>query len=88
MYLSAPNIDKMYASLFLKLKPQQEKKITLWLIFLLLISIAFLIYLDGFLINDVCTGGIVGFELSKTLEIAESYIHSWSVTSKVAAGLV
>ncbi len=77
----------MFTSPFSKLKKSQEKKLTIWLIFLLILCIAILKYFDSFLINDVCTGGIISFELAETLETAQAYLNSWDVTAKTAAGM-
>lgn len=57
------------------------------MLILLLIVIAIMRYFDGFLINDVCTGGIVSFEFSKDVATAQSYMESWGETGRIAAGL-
>tara|TARA_R110002072_G_scaffold129809_1_gene268381 strand:- start:4954 stop:5502 length:549 start_codon:yes stop_codon:yes gene_type:complete len=77
----------MFSSPFSKLTKNQEKKLTRTLLFVTVICIAVLKYLDQFLINDTCTGGIVSFELSKDLETAGSYLNSWGEQGKIAMSL-
>jgi hypothetical protein len=77
----------MFSSPFSKLTKNQEKRLTGILFFSVVICIAFLKYLDQFLINETCTGGIVSFELAKDLETAGSYLNSWGEQGKIAASL-
>ena len=44
-------------------------------------------YLDQFLINDTCTGGIISFELARDIETAGSYLNSWGEKGKIAVSL-
>jgi len=77
----------MFSSPFSKLTKNQEKKLTRTLLIVTVICIAVLKYLDQFLINDTCTGGIVSFELSKDLETAGSYLNSWGEQGKIAVSI-
>ncbi len=77
----------MFSSPFLKLTLNQEKRLTRVLLFVVIICIAFLYYLDQFLINDICTGGIISFELAGDLETAGSYLNSWGEKGKIALSL-
>lgn len=77
----------MLSSPFSKLTKLQEKRLTYTLIPSLIAVIAILKYFDHFLINDICKGGIVSFELSKDLETAKAYMESWGDIGRNAAGL-
>ena len=44
-------------------------------------------YFDEYLTNEICTGGIISFEFSKTLDCAQSIMDSWDVIAKTAAGM-
>lgn len=77
----------MFSSPFSKISKNQEKRLLYILIFSVAICIVILKYLDQFLVNETCTGGIVSFELAKDLETAGSYLNSWGENGKIAAGL-
>lgn len=88
MYLSPAFYQStMPSSPFSKISRSQEKKFTYGLLFLLVVVIAILKYFDHFLINEVCEGGIISFELSKELETAVAYMDSWGDIGRNAAGL-
>tara|TARA_R110001632_G_scaffold47202_6_gene119623 strand:+ start:22911 stop:23459 length:549 start_codon:yes stop_codon:yes gene_type:complete len=77
----------MFSSPFSNLTKNQEKRLTRVLLFFVVICIAVLKYLDQFLINDTCTGGIVSFELAGDLETVGSYLNSWGEQGKIAVSL-
>jgi hypothetical protein len=77
----------MFSSPFSNLTKNQEKRLTRVLLFFVVICIAVLKYLDQFLINETCTGGIVSFELAGDLETAGSYLNSWGEQGKIAVSL-
>ncbi len=77
----------MFSSPFSELTKNQEKKLTGILFLSLVICIVVLKYLDQYLINETCTGGIVSFELAKDLETAGSYLNSWGEQGKIAASI-
>ncbi|MFY0628931.1 MAG: hypothetical protein JXR05_01045 [Flavobacteriaceae bacterium] len=77
----------MFLSPFSKLSSNQEKVLTRTLFVLVLACIAVLKYFDQFLINDICTGGIISFELAGDLETATSYLNSWGGQGRIAASL-
>lgn len=77
----------MFSSPFLKLTLSQEKRLIGVLFFVVIICIAVLNYLDQFLINETCTGGIISFELAGDLETAGSYLNSWGEKGKIALSL-
>ena len=77
----------MFSSPFSTLTKNQEIRLTRVLLFLVVLCIAVLQYLDQFLINDTCTGGIISFELARDLETAGSYLNSWGEKGKVALSL-
>ena len=77
----------MFLSPFSKLRTNQEKVLTRVLLVLVVGCIAVIKYLDHFLVNDVCTGGIIAFELAGDVETATSYLNSWGEQAKVAASL-
>lgn len=75
------------SSPFSRLSKSTEKRLSYTLVFSLVAVIAILKYFDSYLINEVCTGGIISFELSKDLETAISYMDSWGDLGRNAAGL-
>ena len=77
----------MFSSPFSNITKNQEKRLLYFLIFSVAICIIILKYLDQFLVNETCTGGIVSFELAKDLDTAGSYLNSWGENGKIAAGL-
>ena len=88
MYLSRAFTEEfMLSSPFSNLSKTQEKKLTYSLLVLMIIVIAIMKYFDSFLTNDVCTGGIIGFEFSKDVETAQLYMNSWGDIGRNAAGL-
>ena len=88
MYLSQAFYKPfMLKSPFSSLSKSQEKKLTYGLLGSVIITIAILKYFEHFLINEICTNGIISFELSKDLEIATSYMNSWGDVGRNAAGL-
>ena len=77
----------MFSSPFSSLTKNQETRLTRVLLILVVLCIAVLKYLDQFLINDTCTGGIISFELARDLETAGSYLNSWGEKGKIAVSL-
>ena len=77
----------MFLSPFSSLTKNQETRLTRVLLILMVLCIAVLKYLDQFLINDTCTGGIISFELARDLETAGSYLNSWGEKGKIAVSL-
>ncbi|MDA8970086.1 hypothetical protein N9F38_00385 [Flavobacteriaceae bacterium] len=77
----------MFSSPFSTLTKNQEIRLTRALLFLVVLCIAVLQYLDQFLINDTCSGGIIAFELAGDLETAGSYLNSWGEKGKIAVSL-
>ena len=67
----------MFSSPFTSLSKNQELRLTLALLFVVMMCTLGLRYLDQFLINDTCTGGIISFELARDIETAGSYLNSW-----------
>ena len=57
------------------------------LLIVLLIFIAVMRYLDGFLITQSAPHGIISFELAKESNVVLEIIKSWNTTAKFAAGL-
>ena len=55
--------------------------------FALIVVIVILKYFDHYLINEVCEGGIISFELAKELDVAKAYMESWGDIGRNAAGL-
>ena len=62
----------MFSSPFTPLSKNQELKLIFGLLFVVVMCILGLQYLDQFLINDTCTGGIISFELARDLDTAGS----------------
>jgi hypothetical protein len=88
MYLSyLSRIYFMFSSPFTTLSKNQELRLTLGLLFVVVLCIMGLKYLDQFLINDTCTGGIISFELARDIETAGSYLNSWGEKGKIAVSL-
>ena len=77
----------MFLSPFSSLTKNQETRLTRVLLILMVLCIAVLKYLDQFLINDTCSGGIISFELAGDLETAGSYLNSWGEKGKIAVSL-
>ena len=77
----------MFSSPFTSLSKNQELRLTMALFFVVMMCILGLLYLDQFLINDTCTGGIISFELARDLETARSYLNSWGEKGKIALSL-
>ena len=77
----------MFSSPFTSLSKNQELRLTLGLLFVVVLCIMGLKYLDQFLINDTCTGGIISFELARDIETAGSYLNSWGERGKIAVSL-
>ena len=77
----------MFSSPFTSLSKNEELRLTLALLFVVMMCIIGLQYLDQFLINDTCTGGIISFELARDLETAGSYLNSWGEKGKIAVSL-
>ena len=77
----------MFSSPFSNLTKTQEKNLTWAFLFLVIICIAVLKYLDQFLVNDTCKGGIISFELAKDLETAGLYLNSWGEKGKIAVSI-
>lgn len=77
----------MFLSPFSKLSTNQEKALTRTLLIAVVGCIAAIKYLDHFLVNDICTGGIISFELAGDIETATAYLNSWDEQAKIAASL-
>lgn len=77
----------MFSSPFSKINKNQEKRLAGVLLVLTVLCIVVLKYLDQFLINETCTGGIISFELAGDLETATSYINSWGEQGRIAASI-
>ena len=77
----------MFSSPFSKINKNQEKKLTGVLLVLTVLCIVVLKYFDQFLINDICTGGIISFELAGDIETATSYLNSWGAQGRIAASM-
>jgi hypothetical protein len=77
----------MFLSPFSSLTKNQETRLTRVLLILMVLCIAVLKYLDQFLINDTCSGGIISFELAGDLETVGSYLNSWGEKGKIAVSL-
>ncbi len=77
----------MLQSPFSKLSKTSEKKLTIGLLILLLITISSMLFFDGFLKNEIAKNGIISFELAKELETSKAVINSWNEQSKIAASL-
>ena len=77
----------MFSSPFTSLSKNQELRLTLALLFVVMMCTLGLRYLDQFLINDTCTGGIISFELARDIETAGSYLNSWGEKGKIAVSL-
>ena len=76
----------MVASPFLKFSKKQLLKSTIILVFSTILLACFMLYLDSFLINKICSG-IVDFQLAKDLSVSKEIINSWNETSKIACGI-
>lgn len=59
------------------------------IIFIIFTFASFLLlnFIDSYLINDVCTDGIISFQFSKDLFTAQEILNSWNSTAKIAAGI-
>ena len=77
----------MLQSPFSKLSKASEKKLTISLLILLLITISSMLFFDSFLKNEIAENGIISFELAKELETSKAVINSWNEQSKIAASL-
>tara|TARA_B100000795_G_C22786644_1_gene434934 strand:+ start:1174 stop:1725 length:552 start_codon:yes stop_codon:yes gene_type:complete len=77
----------MFSSPFSSLTKNQEIKLTRVLLFVVIVCVIILKYLDQFLINDTCSGGIISFELARDIETAGSYLNSWGEKGKIAVSL-
>ena len=53
----------------------------------LLGSIAAMQYINAPLVNDVCRGGIITYELAKELLISTAILDSWDTQTKIMAGI-
>jgi hypothetical protein len=54
---------------------------------LLISSVVAMQYLNAPLVNDVCTGGIITYELAKELPISTAILDSWDQTTKIMAAI-
>lgn len=70
--------------LFLK---TYTNRITVTLLITLIITIVVMRIFDAPLKNEVCTNGIISFELAKDLSESVKIIESWDVSAKLNAGL-
>ena len=77
----------MFDSPFSKISKKQEKKITFSVLYLLVMTLTTMQFLNTNLTNITAPNGIISFEFSKTLERAQEILDSWSPTAKVFAGL-
>jgi len=62
-------------------------KITILLFLAVLLSVVVMRSFDARLTNDVCTGGIVSFELTQDLSESERILDSWDDHAKLNASL-
>lgn len=77
----------MLTSPFSSLNKSVEKKWTLVLLMLLLLTISTMFYFDSFLKNSIAEHGIVSFELAKELHATKAILNSWDHNAKIFAGL-
>lgn len=64
-----------------------KKKITLVLLFIMLVNFVALSLFDTALKNEICENGIVSFELAKNVNNSTSILNSWDTNAKINAGL-
>lgn len=77
----------MLVSPFKSLSKQSEKKLSIVLLISVFILISAMRYFDAPLKTNICTSGIVSFELAKDLETSIAILNSWDTIAKTSAGM-
>ena len=77
----------MFSTPFAKITAKTEKRLTYSLMYILVISLITMRYLDLKITNTVTPYGMVSFEFSQTLERAQEILSSWSQLNQIFAGI-
>jgi len=77
----------MLASPYKELSKKIEGKFTITLLISVLILISAMRYFDAPLKNNICTSGIITFELAKDIETSTAILNSWNNIDKASAGM-
>ena len=64
-----------------------KNRLVILLLILLVVDIVVIQIFDGPLKNEVCSNGIVSFELSKDVDVSTAILNSWDTNAKINAGL-
>lgn len=77
----------MLASPYKEISKKIEGKLTVTLLVSIIILMSAMRYFDAPLKNNICTSGIVSFELANDLETSIAILTSWDIVSKTSAGM-